>query len=247
MFSDFIGLIVKQWIVFLIAFFGSMPWFARAFMGEKLQKRYDDFVNPDRLPYLALFCIIISLFFASYNIWKVEKEKNIALLKEKEEINKPNFSININMFFTGNVENLNSSELYVNLSIKNIGMQSIAYGWKIKISSDEIGEIFLMPNYIEDNYTLMHNGENIITFNKDNRIEDKAMSPIQKGGMIGGWLRFICEGITAEQLLKANKTIYVKDILENEYEKLFTRGEIKNKKLYYPGTGGNPFSTKKIN
>ena len=129
------------------------------------------------------------------------------------------------------------------VDIRNLGTPSVAVGWRlsIKLSSESI--LTSNPSLIPDNFELREEGKKLAKFNQTHRLEEKAMTPIQQGALMSGWLKLDFPNINPEQFSKAIKTLYVQDILRKEYsttsDPRFHREEPLGKS-YFPGSGDNP-------
>lgn len=194
-------------------------------------------------------CIIIAFVISASILWFIEHQKITDLtneLKESKEHNKPNFALSINQTIIGQSPNLNETFLLINLGIKNIGSPSVAIGWFLSVKSPSVTVDKKTPSFIQDGYEIKdRQGRKVIArFHQNNRIEEKTMTPIQRGAYIGGWLLFKFPEIAPERIREAVITLYVKDIFEKEYSVIFkpeAGQESPPGSIYFSGSGDNPF------
>jgi hypothetical protein len=187
------------------------------------------------------FFVIAFLFGAFFMAWRDQLHAAIEANKKLDE-EKPKFVLDINATLEGDVPEIGGATMFINLVLKNFGSPSPAYGWKLSVTAPSISLDRAAPTLIPDGFEVRRgSGKVIARFHQNNRLEEKALIPIQRNTFVSGWLRFSFPGVKAEQLKEGSvKTIYVRDILEHEYSASFTRLDA-NGVTYYPGSGDNPF------
>ncbi len=188
------------------------------------------------------------LFFAFFMAWRDQYHAVAAanaetqkLQKELERLTKPKLSAKLNQYLIGNTKE--GCEFFLDLTIKNSGAPSAATGWAFSARLGEISIDKIGPSTIVDGFTIHDDGKIVAKFHGDFRLEDRtSRSAVQQGLPVGGWLRFIVPGISADKLMAAQKTLYFNDVDEHTYS---VDMGILNKEMRhpgaFPGSGDSPF------
>jgi hypothetical protein len=164
-------------------------------------------------------------------------EAYTALTAERAS-NTPNLVGALEQIVSGDSSELHGCQVFILMSVKNLGAPSVVEGWKIHIKSDAI-DLNDIPTFIPDGFTLHSTGGNVVAkFNRNDAIYEKTIKPVERGGLVRGWLRFNLTGIPAERIRKAGTKISVsfEDVLKRQYTA--TRnitGEPSGKPTYMPG------------
>jgi hypothetical protein len=155
---------------------------------------------------------------------------------------KPEFVLNLGTaWFLDNAE-INGSTMLAEIEVINRGSPSTTIGWQAELNHDSKRT---WPTSIPDGFQLLKDKVVVATFCEENRLENKAIvTPLVQGARECGWLRFDFPGTSQEQLVNAEKTVYVHDIFLREYPLNFRElGPITGG--FLPGSGKPPFFKEK--
>ena len=183
---------------------------------------------------------ITFLLVSFFVVWNGEHKK----VSQLEESTKPKLVLQINNVVTAYSLETKGSFIFINLGVKNLGAPSIAYEWKLSAIGSNWRDEKILPTPIPDGFRIGKEGQTdiIAIFSESNRLEEKTMTPLQKGSLVNGWLRFDFPGKQREDLDNATKIVYVHDVLDNESSITFVKFE---RLRSSPGSGPDPFSRHK--
>lgn len=122
MFFEYLGEVIKQWMTLIFGVLGSLPWWTRALLSDKLKKKMDKKLKPSAMRILGVVCIIVAFVLANYFVWK-EKQIQVANLSTKlQALSKPNFSIIYYQYLSVELDD-NKTILFINLGLKILACQ----------------------------------------------------------------------------------------------------------------------------
>lgn len=188
----------------------------------------------------AVLCFIL----AAYRIWSKEHAARLEaerLLEAERQQKTPSLNGKIEQVVTGDVPDV-GAQLFIYMAVGNAGAQSVAEGWTLRIESTNL-DVTIRPTHIPDEFSLYDgSGRTITTLHGRDAIYEKAMTPIERGRIIRGVLRYIVEGIPADRIrTPGNKlTVAFDDFLGNSYAASYTYTGNKIPPMYLPGSG-QPF------
>jgi hypothetical protein len=245
--SGFLGyleaVVVKHWLPLLMGVFGSLPWWARPMLSPKLQAVVDEYLNPSAIKWIGIACIIVSFIWANYLAWKDQNNQNLAHSVKLEALTKPNLIGYIDSYVSGYSPELNATQLFLSVSIKNSGSPSIAEHFSLSIGNDKIKVTHILPTFIQDGLKL-YGDEIQAEFHRSDALEEKTMVPIMKGDIKRGWLRFVLGDVKIDDIKRPGViTIQFDDYLGRSYSSDMKIGGEGQGLFYYPG-GGTPFRIK---
>ena len=242
-FSEFVGAAMKHWIILWSGPLVSMTIaFWQWWSGKEIVPRW-------MLVILVAASIVLAFFFA----WQ-EKTIELVTIKRdltnsknelqtaKEELNslkKPLFTGEIHEIFTGHTPEMNAAQIFIHMSVRNGGAPSSLEGWRLNIKSAFVTLLNIRPTIIPDGFTLTSSTRKpIATFHKDHTIYEKAVKPIQRGGLETGWIRFVISEIPAEEIRKPGTrvTVTFRDIWGTQYEASRDMTGESDQPMYIPGS-----------
>lgn len=202
---------------------------------------YERLTNNNLSNRFIIVGVIVFLLTSFFMAWRDEHHA-LLNIKNTLEINKPKFEFESNQMINGESSEIKGLSIFINLTIKNLGTQSVVRGWKLIINSKDVKLPIIQPTKISDGFQIRGTDNKVIAqFQQNNILIEKAMNPIPQGSLVGGWLRFDVPGITMTQFNDAIKIISVEDIYGNEYSTTLKFEGIQENPLYYPDSGNDPF------
>ena len=128
--------------------------------------------------------------------------------------------------------------VFMLISVKNLGAPSIAEGFRLSIKYRDI-KTETRPTFIPDGYTLTgEDGKTLAKFTRNEAIYEKTITPIPKGALVRGWLRYHVTNIpdSVRHLSGLIYTVHFTDITDKEYATTYTSTGIKSEPTYLPGS-----------
>lgn len=233
-FTEFVGAVMRQWIVLWSGPLVSMTIAMWQWASKK------EIVPKWLLWGLAIISVLLAFFFA----WQEKRTEAVNLNKELQDtrialdaLKKPLLVGQINQTVTGDAPELKASQIFILMSVKNIGAPSIVEGWGLNIKSESLSLQAVHPTEIREGLALRDpDGKPLAVFHKTDAIYEKTVKPIERGGMVRGWLLFTLEGIASREIRKPGTTITVffQDVLDTTYEASLKDGVI-GPPMYLPG------------
>jgi hypothetical protein len=111
-------------------------------------------------------------------------------------------------------------EIFLNAMILNQGAPSIAYGYRLTVADASGKKTVLLPVDIpKDIRSQSEAGQkflNALKIGPETDLFGRTVTPIERGGMRRGWIRYIAEGMSADQVRHANLELSIRDFLEHE-------------------------------
>jgi hypothetical protein len=176
---------------------------------------------------------------------KKELDETKHTLAYEREQNTPKLIGTIDLFAVGDSPDINAAQVFVLLRVRNVGAPSIVEGYTLHVKSKDL-DLQSRPFFIPENWTA-HSNTLEVHFTRDMVFEDKAAKPIERGGRIAGWLRYVFEGMKAEHLHRIG-TVYTldfTDVLGNPYTATYTVDkEASDDQFFYNPGAGAPFKRK---
>lgn len=237
-FGDFVSAVLEHWVSLMsgIVSLGMAIWL-------RLRQRKSD-ISGVAFWLIAAMCLIA----AFYSAWRDENKARQALLRQvtaERQLNEPHLSGTVDQIMVGNMT-LNRQKMkktpttiaLLQVTIRNKGAASIAEDWALTYESDSLRTYFT-PTFFPQGFTLFDQNGALAVFHKEDALEEKTVKPIERGGLVRGWLRFDLHSIPISEAFKAGTkyTISFKDIQMVEYsaEAVMT-GEAESGPLpHFPG------------
>jgi len=170
---------------------------------------------------------VVLLFIASFLAWQDEHIANVSLKRSLDDLNMPQLKGNIDQIFTGYETEQKATGVYILASIRNTGASSIVEGWSLDVKHN-FKTFPTRTMYIPDgSYLKSPKGKVIATFHATDVLYEKAMTPIQKGSLTRGWLRFAIYGFheSENQEKDIHYTVHFSDINGRRYAMDFVSTE----------------------
>jgi hypothetical protein len=234
-FKDFLFAVFNTWtermgiILTIIPFIEKIPRLRTWLQDKPLIERF--------LPWLWKAGVVL-LIWGFYAAWLEQRHSVLDAQEKLAEMTKPQLAATLNQFISGDTSD--GCEFLMDLSIRNFGAPSIAYGWHLKLKSDSL-DLDLMPTTMVEGFTMVDAGRPVARFHGSFRLEERAMKPIERGQLMGGWLRFVIRGVKQAQLRDAQGTLFFNDVYDHAFTAEFNKlPEIRNPQVY-PGSGDSPF------
>jgi len=181
---------MKQWLPLLIGFFGTVPWWGRALLSQRLQNMVDGYLNPSAIRWLGIIAILASFILANYFAWEGE-HKEVSNLSYK--LNKLEVEATPNI--TGTIERViilkerlpeKNLRIDITATLRNVGAPSAAEGFLLKVYLKN-GQIITGEKIFPYNNQETHYDSGIVeTISSADLLDRKATQPIPRGGMIMG-------------------------------------------------------------
>jgi hypothetical protein len=201
-------------------------------------------ISPRVVVYGFIAFLVVAFFMAwrdvrnEANVYKQNLDDLQKSLDMERTKNTPDFVGEIEQIVSGDSPEIHGCQIFILMSIRNHGSQSIVEGWKIHIKSSSI-DVRDNPTFIPDGFTLIiESKKKTVTFNRSDAIYEKTIKPIERGGLVRGWLRYTIQGINAYQIREPGTTISIsfEDILKHQYSADYVmKGGPGEKPMYFPG------------
>src|SRR5205085_6770209 len=168
-------------------------------------------------------------------------------LAREQDQNHPKFHGFINQIAFGNLSTiwvtneakrkLDGVALSLIVTIRNEGAPSIVEGWQLHLKSDKLDLTvtpLLLP--IGQKFNVIHG--QAFTLHREEALYEKGVKPIERGGQVRGWLTYVIEGITAEQIdsPSVKLTLDFYDVAGGKNEIHSEMGHAAGTPKYFPGT-----------
>lgn len=192
MFGDiwqFIAAISGQWVALMSAIvsLGVAVWL-------RLKHKPDISDAPFRI--IGAVCVLLACFLA----WRGEHTARV-----KAESQKPNLVGVIDQKVAGFSPELNSTQVFLIVSVINLGTPSIAQGWHLTVEcrGHTLGPF--VPWFIPEGLRVNRDSGASVIFRRADALYDKVMVPIPQGGLVRGWIRFVVPGSESDNLRRASR------------------------------------------
>jgi hypothetical protein len=188
------------------------------------------------------------VFFAGFQAWKDERkvaqECAVQLTEthgKLDELTKPNLVLTVVQLVVG--DNDAGLKMFVEFAIKNLGAPSAASAFDVQIKSDISDTGRIRNLFIPEGDKMMSSDtQTVLEFHRNMSLDDKTAHAVQRGDLVGGWLKFFIPGWTVKRLHQehASITFYFLDINDKEYH--ITEDKFPSQlPKYSPATGSTPF------
>ena len=162
------------------------------------------------VPRGIVFIVAAACFFLSAaRVWTTEYRAKVAAQQlaqqtqvKLDDLAKPDFRLQSFTLLAGDVPY--GVDLFLNVGLRNLGAQSSAFGWKLTLRTETASIGPLHSHTIPDRDPVRGRMGQSLTFHKDNRIEEKTLSPIEHNAFIAGWLWFQIPNVDVAELRKSN-------------------------------------------
>lgn len=138
--------------------------------------------------------------------------------KEKDQ-NAPKLSGTIEEVLIRESADLNGTQVFILLSIRNTGGTSIAEDFLVNIGLIDFNYKGEPKDFPGETISLLDERKSKITIHFQDALNTKAPKPIERGNLVRGWLMFHVEGVKPEIIRrpKTKFTISFNDILKQSY------------------------------
>lgn len=155
---------------------------------------------------------------------KQELKETKRLLQVEKEQNTPKLVGTIEQVLFTSRPGLPLTEIFVLMSIRNTGTPSIVEGYSIHLQAGDINVSTITHTIPKE--LVMTGPNHIITFHGDDALYHKTVKPIERGGLLRGWLRYKINGYESSRidkigtkltinLLDVNRTLYPVEYVVN--------------------------------
>jgi hypothetical protein len=153
----------------------------------------------------AALCLSLAVFLA----WRDKHTAYLKAVKELEEIKNPNaprFRAEVEQVVVEeNHEAGGDAQVFVKLSMRNVGADSVAENFMLHIKSEDV-EYKGAPKELPAGHSLTPLGEPKITLEGHDSIKELAGKPILHGSVARGWLKFVVPKVKVESLRQPGMT-----------------------------------------
>jgi hypothetical protein len=193
------------------------------------------------LPYhLGQLVIGLTLVIAAFFAWRKERIKYTCL---RDEIDATQLIGEIYTFAGGQNTETGRMEMFIQLSIKNLGPPTIVEGYRLSIAGGGVDVTDAVPSTIPEKFTITRPEASPWIFYGKDAIYEKTARPIEQGAMEIGWLRYeLPVPINSLDSRKMKWTIKFHDIRNRQYVATGVPGDLGTVPRYYPGSS-TPFYT----
>ncbi len=184
--------------------------------------------------------VVLMIFLAFYLAWR---DKHLALLQaekaleEERQQNRPNFIPSIEQVATGRYLQLDCPIMFVLMSIRNTGAQSIAGAWSLTLKGNGMDKT-VPAAYLGERKHL--SGESVQgVLRVEDTLYEKTQQPIPHNGIVSGWLVFVIEGakVGSADVPGTKFTISFRDVYGKIYEASDEFTATPSPLMYVPGAG----------
>jgi len=124
------------------------------------------------------------------------------------------------------------------VAVRNTGEPSIAERWRLRLQSGP-SKLDFHPGYFNDGFTMHGDNGFKLTLKRHDALEEHFISPLPRGAVVRGWLRFSVTGLSLENVRDATWSIVFEDVLGNEgIVRDISKSDIDQRPgtWYYPGS-----------
>lgn len=197
---SFIYAVLSQWVVLMSGGIGLAVTIWLRIRGKDVSSKV--FWS------IAAFALLLACFFA----WR---DDHIALKRTEKELTQekdpktPRLSGRIEQVKVGKSTDGNYTQILILLSVRNTGAPSIAEGFDLTIKSADF-EAHDNPTEIPKDYTVLPVDKSPkVVLNPQDEISPKTLSPIERGSLERGWLRYVLEDVRLERIWRPGMTYTV--------------------------------------
>jgi hypothetical protein len=185
-----------------------------------------------------LFFAFIAFASGSYQAWHEQFVATEQAQQKLDDLSKPQLVLTPVQVI--HAQSDTGLEMLIDADIKNLGAPSAAQDFRLRAQGPGYDTGFVPPTFIPDGYKYTTNGKLMAVFHTRDLLQEKVTHAIQRGDIIGGWIRFVLPVYnTSPNPTGVTLTIAFKDINDKEYQ-VSTSDLNPSSPLYSPAAGSNP-------
>lgn len=166
---------------------------------------------------------------------------NTSLRHQLENVKQPKLVGTIQEIITGNSPELRGAQAFVLMTVINNDEPTAVEGFHLDVDGPSY-HANVLPRKFPKTLRLHLPSGRVAEFHDSDALYEKTISPVQRGVPKRGWLRYVFEGITADNLRSAKWTVHFQDYIGTQYQAISTLSCDTNcEPMYFPGAS-QPFT-----